>query len=452
MRIIATIGLIFSMSITASSQYVYLGADLSYVNQMEDCGGLYSPGDPYELFEDRGANLVRIRLWHTPSWYDDLNEGNRYSDLNDVIESLTRSRDAGMQTLLDFHLSDTWADPGHQVVPAAWAPVVGQATVLGDSLYNYIQSTLLTLHQLDILPAIVQIGNETNKGILQSQQDNDSGWKLEWIRNAYLFNRAFDAVKSIEQLTGEEIIIAIHVANPTDALWLVDQFLDNGVNDFEMIGLSYYYQYHNLTFAQVGNTIATLKEMAPGRDVVIFETAYPHTTQNIDAANNLLSTVYPGYTFSPENQKKWMVDLVETVVEHGGSGVIYWEPAWISTDCFTQWGHGSHWDNADFFGTDDSLIENGGIGFYSHPYSYVSNEEIPYPLSLNVSYYNGQIYLPDFEIGNSTSFQLFDASGKILNAGRLISSQIDQILPQGFYVLQLTTEEGISYVSKFVAN
>src|SRR5687768_4575905 len=151
-------------------QGFYFGVDLSYVNEMEDCGAAYRVNgvdtDPYKIFEEHGANLVRLRLWHTPSWYDDLNDGIRYSDFNDVRLSIMRAKAEGMDVLLDFHLSDTWADPSHQVIPAAWLPVVDNLPALQDSVYNYIYSTLGKLATEGLLPEIVQIGNETNKGIL----------------------------------------------------------------------------------------------------------------------------------------------------------------------------------------------------------------------------------------------------------------------------------------------
>ncbi len=194
--------LLVAAGVPISAQDFYFGNDLSYIHEMEDCGAQYKEndtlGDPYAMLKDHGCNLVRLRLWHTPSWYDALNQGKRYSDLNDVILSIYRAKSYGMQVLLDFHLSDTWADPGHQVVPAAWADVVDNLPVLQDSLYNYIYGTLAILAAADILPDMVQIGNETNKGILQSQAANDAGWSLDWPRNSALFNSAIAAVRDIE--------------------------------------------------------------------------------------------------------------------------------------------------------------------------------------------------------------------------------------------------------------
>lgn len=81
----------------------YLGVDLSYVNEMEDCGAVYTENgvsqDPFHLFSEHGANLVRARLWHNPNW-------TKYSTLADVERTFSRAQEAGMVTLLDFHYSD----------------------------------------------------------------------------------------------------------------------------------------------------------------------------------------------------------------------------------------------------------------------------------------------------------------------------------------------------------
>ena len=119
---ILVFALVFN-AFSSNSQSFYFGADLSYVNQMEDCGVVYmeqgQPKDVFQIFADHNCNLVRLRLWHTPSWYDTLNTGMQYSDFADVRKSILRAKSAGMEVLLDFHLSDTWADPGRQLVPKA---------------------------------------------------------------------------------------------------------------------------------------------------------------------------------------------------------------------------------------------------------------------------------------------------------------------------------------------
>jgi arabinogalactan endo-1,4-beta-galactosidase len=97
---------------------LYLGADLSYVNEMEDCGAVYrlrgKPVDPFKLMKREGGNIVRVRIWNHATW-------TRYSDYADVLKTIRRAHAAGMQALLDFHYSDDWADGGKQIAPAAWA-------------------------------------------------------------------------------------------------------------------------------------------------------------------------------------------------------------------------------------------------------------------------------------------------------------------------------------------
>ena len=376
MRVLTTL-LVFSslLSIALAQPVFYFGADLSYVNEMEDCGEVFrvggEPQDPYQIFAENGANLVRLRLWHTPAWYDNLNEGHRYSDLADVKRSIARAHAAGMEVLLDFHLSDNWADPGKQVVPAAWAAVVDDLPVLQDSLYRYVAGTLLELHGEGLLPAMVQIGNETNRGILQSQEDNDAGWTLDWSRNAALFNRAIAAVRDVEASTGEEIVIGIHLAAPAESQWLAAGFHSNGVTDFDVIGLSYYWAWHQpTTIPDAGAVIAELRADYPDKDVIVFETGYIWTNESNDDAGNIISSVQPGYApASPDNQRRWLVDLTQEVIDSGGKGVIYWEPAWVSSSCYTQWGQGSHQEHATFFDFDNNLLPEGGIGFYGHDYT-----------------------------------------------------------------------------------
>ncbi len=365
---------------SVNSQEFYFGVDLSYVNEMESCGALYKVGDsltdPFTMFSDYGANLVRARLWHTPSWYDNLNMGIRFGNFPDAQQTIMRAHQAGMDALLDFHLSDNWADPSHQVAPAAWNNVLNNLPLLQDSLFNYIYSTLDQLALLGTLPEIVQIGNETNRGILLSQQQNDQGWTLDWNRNSALFNAAISAVHAIEVAHGQEVKIALHIADPDAVGWYMDQFHDHGVTDFDIIGMSYYWQWHEMTFAAVGEVISSLKQTYPDKEIMILETAYPWTTMNADGANNILSVSYPGYSpFSPVRQKQWLIDLTQEVIDHGGKGVVYWEPAWVSTDCRTQWAVGSSWDNATFFNADHALIENGGIQWMSHPYDFTTGIE-----------------------------------------------------------------------------
>jgi arabinogalactan endo-1,4-beta-galactosidase len=121
-----------------------------------------------------------------------------------VKRSIARAKAEGMEVLLDFHLSDTWTDPGRQIVPVAWAEVVDDQRLLQDSLYNYVFNTLMEVDADSLLPNMVQVGNETNKGILQSEADDAAGWSLDWPRNAALFNTGIRAVREASTASGKD--------------------------------------------------------------------------------------------------------------------------------------------------------------------------------------------------------------------------------------------------------
>ena len=459
MRCTSLFTLFIAVAISISSAHAqgfYFGADLSYVNEMEDCGVEYkeqgTPKDPYQIFADHQCNLVRLRLWHSPSWYDALNAGNRYSDFQDVRRSILRAKAAGMQVLLDFHLSDNWADPSKQRVPAAWEGVVNNLPLLKDSLYNYISSTLLALNSEDLLPDMVQIGNETNKGIMLSPAVDAAGWSLDWNRNSQLFKRAIQAVRDVETASGKNIKVALHIAGPAEAGWLMQGFWSNGVTDFDVIGLSYYWAWHQpTTIANTGAIITQLKQLYPGKEVMIFETGYIWTTQSNDNANNIISAVQPGYSpASPANQRKWLVDLTQEVINRGGSGVIYWEPAWVSSPCWTQWGQGSHQEHAAFFDFNSNLLVDGGMDFMTHTYDNLVAVKSPENNRKLEIWQDGTqtllLQLEGFPGDSSLHLNLMSSNGKIV-ASRLFktagtekttySFALPAGLPPGVYYLSV---------------
>ena len=341
------------------SNVFYYGADLSYVNEMEDCDAVYKDynenfKDPYKIFAEAGTNLVRIRLWHNPTW-------TNYSNINDVKKSIQRAKSEGMNVLLDFHYSDSWADPSNQEIPAAWLNQINNTELLGDLVYNYTFDTLNELYNSNLLPEIVQIGNEINAMILQN---GEVKWPIDWLRNSALINKGIKAVRDISNQKNKKIEIMLHIAQPENALWWFGEAFNAGITDFDWIGLSYYplWSEYNL------NTIdAPLKNLIEtyAKKLMIVETAYPFTLTNADSANNIIgeNALIPGYPASQQGQLDYLNDLKTKISESGGQGIIYWEPAWVSTNCKTLWGQGSHWDNATLF--DHNNKSNLGMQFYN---------------------------------------------------------------------------------------
>lgn len=326
----------------------YLGADLSYVNEMENCGAIYKnednvQKDVFKVFADKGSNIVRVRKWHNPNW-------TAYSNYSDVEKTIKRAKESKMEVLLDFHYSDDWADPNKQEIPKAWLPVADNLEILGDSIYNYTYKTLEKLHAKNLLPEMVQVGNETNMMILQK---DDKANPMNWSRNAFLLNKGIKAVRDLSLEKNIEIEIMLHIAQPENGLWWFKQATENGVLDYDWIGLSYYPKWSSYNLTQVSEAFKTLINTYK-KKLMVVETAYPFTLENSDAANNILGNdaLIPGYEATQEGQLKYLLDLKKAIKDAGGLGLVYWEPAWISNNCSTRWGNGSHWDNATLFDFD----------------------------------------------------------------------------------------------------
>lgn len=340
----------------------YFGADLSYVNEMEDCSAVYLEDgvakDPFALFQAHGANLVRARLWHNPDW-------TQYSTLEDVKKTFTRAQEAGMETLLDFHYSDNWADPGRQEIPAAWASIEDEDE-LAQALYQYTYDVLFELHGEGLMPDFVQVGNETNSGMLKVRVE------LDWPRDAKLFQAGIRAVRDAAEATGTSPRIILHVAQPENTGWWFAEATAAGITDFDVIGVSYYPQWSSFSISGMASQANYLRRTY-GKDIMVVEAGYPWTLESApETASNVLTQGQRGYPMSPAGQLQYLQDLSQALINNGAIGVVYWEPAWVSTECSTRWGQGSHWENATFFdfANHNELLE--GIDYMSSPYSFPS--------------------------------------------------------------------------------
>ncbi|MCH8614945.1 arabinogalactan endo-1,4-beta-galactosidase [Sphingomonas sp. SM33] len=326
----------------AAQPGLYLGADLSYVNEMEDCGAVYrlkgKPIDPFVLLKKEGGNLVRVRIWVDPTW-------TKYSNYDDVLKTIRRAHAAGLQALLDFHYSDDWADGGKQLTPAAWAKLSTDDQV--KALYDYTLDTLRKLDADKAMPEMVQVGNETNPELLGGKVP---GPPINWERNARLLNAGIQAVQEAGRSSSKMPRIMLHIAQPENVLPWFDAATKFGVTGYDLIGISYYKKWSTYSPDQLKATIAETKSRY-GKDVIVVETGYPFTLEGADTASNLLGTdgLVPGYPATPEGQRKFMIDLTQLTLDAGGIGVVYWEPYWVSTKCGTRWGKGSDWENAAWF-------------------------------------------------------------------------------------------------------
>jgi arabinogalactan endo-1,4-beta-galactosidase len=347
--------------VLAQSQTYYFGADLSFANEMLDCGAVFKQGgtvyDPYALMKGHGANLIRIRIWNDATWTE-------YSNLADVKRSIARTRALGMQVLLDFHYSDDWADGDKQIIPKAWENIA-DTDALARAMYQYTYDVLVALDRDGLMPEMVQVGNETNGEIL-----GRADWKgrpINWDRNAKLLNAGIRAVRDAGAKSTIRPLVMLHIAQPENIEPWFEAAATAGVTDFDLIGLSYYKKWSKQSIAEMGATVRRL-DARYAQGIILVETAYPWTLGWADSSGNVLGedSLIAGYPATPAGQKQYLIDVTQTVISNGGLGTVYWAPDWVSTQCSTRWGKGSAWENATFFDNKGEVLP--GIDFMRHKY------------------------------------------------------------------------------------
>ena len=338
------------------------GADISMLPRIENNGGMYTQnGEPRGLLpilQDHGFNYIRLRLWHAPA--------DGYCDLNQTLAMAERIRSQGMGFLLDFHYSDTWADPGTQSKPAAWSGLSHET--LGDSVYHYTRDVISALHDRHVLPDIVQIGNEIicgmlwNDGRICGMYDDPTQWSTFTTLLTRAINGVADALPA-----GDSVQIMIHIDRGGDTAgceWFFDHILARGV-DFDIIGLSFYPWWHG-TLDDLKRNLDALAARYE-KDIIVVETAYPWTLDWHDDMHNIIGLpdqLHRGYPATREGQAHFLTDLIDIiggVQGEKGLGLFYWEPGYISTLRL-----GSSWENVTLFDFNGEILNSVTV-FETHP-------------------------------------------------------------------------------------
>jgi len=193
----------------------------------------------------------------------------------------------------------------------------------------------------------------------------------QWDRLGIVINSAIDAIKDVTAVSDIKTKIILHVADPKNVEWWFENMMDaakGNVKDFDIVGFSYYPIWHTtVSLNQLSDNISKFKSKF-GRQVMILETAYPWTTATDDSYNNQFGseTAVAGYPYTRQGQYDILVKISQEVKDGGGQGVIYWEPAWISSDMKDLWGTGSSWENNTFFDFDGNAIES--VDFMKYDY------------------------------------------------------------------------------------
>jgi arabinogalactan endo-1,4-beta-galactosidase len=300
-RMFASIGAVLFLFICtpfpARTQFAN-GADIGWLSQMEAQGYVFKDNSGVQrncldILQGKGINALRFRVWVNPS--------GKYCNKKDVAYMAHRADSGGFRVMIDFHCSDTWADPGHQAKPAAWANDT-LPQLLAD-LYNHIHGVLDTLKSIGVVPQWVQIGNETNDGMLW-----EDGRATTHMNNfAAMIQTGYNAVKAVDST----IQVIVHLSNGHDDgmfRWMFDGLKNNGAK-WDIIGMSVYPYWANLPWATDDSlALITMQDMIARYQtkVMVVETGYLYN-QAVTANHFLL-------------------DLIAKTKAAGGLGVFYWEP------------------------------------------------------------------------------------------------------------------------------
>lgn len=288
-------GLVLSSAVQAAT--FAQGADVSWVDEEESAGYSFynSSGtrqDPFLLLKNLGVNAIRLRVWVNPS--------GGWCDGPDTLYKAKRAAAQGQRIMIDFHYSDTWADPSKQTKPAAWAS--HSLAQLNTDVYNHTQGILSYLKSNGINVEWVQVGNEINSGMLWPEGRTSSFSQL-----AGLINSGYNATKAVYP----NALVVLHLANGHDNAvfrWFFDGVKGAGAK-WDVIGMSHYPT--AASWASANSSIASnMADMVSRYKKPVLVAEVGMDWQQAATAKSMLSDL-----------------LTKTkALGSNGLGVFYWEP------------------------------------------------------------------------------------------------------------------------------
>ncbi len=293
--------LISSLLITepAKAQFFAKGADVGWLSQMEASGKVFYNDagvqqDCIQVLAGKGINAIRLRVW--------VNPAAGWSGLPDVVTQAIRAKNMGMKVMIDLHYSDSWADPGKQTKPAAWSSLVFDSLVATMNRYTYhVMDTLLSKA---VIPDWVQVGNETNNGMLWE----DGKASVSMSNFARLVSAGYTAVKAVSPTSK----VIAHISNGYDNSlfrWMFDGLTANGAQ-WDVIGMSLYPEANNWQ-TLTSQCLTNMNDMITryGKQIMISEVGMD--VGPAPTAKRMLSD---------------LISKVRSLPNNKGLGVFIWEP------------------------------------------------------------------------------------------------------------------------------
>jgi len=299
------------------------GADFSLLAFFESRGVAYKEGgqvqDGIQILKNHGINCVRLRLFTSSAAQANSDSYNYINNPSYTVPLAVRVKNAGLLFSLDFHYSDTWADPGHQATPSAWTNL--NLAQLVQQMRAYNSNTIAAFAAAGAMPDYVQVGNEITAGMLWPLGKVSGSGGASWSQLGQLMKAAIQGIQDAAGTRMPKIIV--HIDRGGDwatTMWFFDNLNAQGVL-FDIIGESYYpfYQGSPASLSNCLNSAAARY----GKPIIVAEDAFPWTNSCPSAWTNSL------YGFLPTiaGQVSFIAALaqvVKSVTNHFGTGVFYW--------------------------------------------------------------------------------------------------------------------------------
>ena len=335
---------------TTLKSNVYVGGDISMLPKYEEAEVEYKDSlgntvnDVIAFFKQEGLNAMRVRLFVDPTKATDNEQKQGVcQDLNYVIALGKRIKDAGLSFLLDFHYSDTWADPGRQWTPDAWKTLDDDALAI--QLYTYTKECLQQLKNAGAIPDMIQTGNEISYGMLwgvSGTTDNrcyTNSDNANWLRFFNLLGQTTKACR--EECPNAKIILHNERVNNISTLTDFYDRMQSANIDYDIIGLSYYPEFHG-NLATLEEAISALEAKNYGKSIMLVETGYSYAWSITDGVKYDYTSTYP---FTEEGQRQFTADLITMLNQHSSiTGLFWWWPEDNGNKMVT-----SYWWNAGLY-------------------------------------------------------------------------------------------------------
>ena len=332
----------------------FLGGDISLLPTNETANPTWLDKDGKNIADilpfcnTEGMNAMRVRLFVNPSDYTGSDkDANACQDLEYVKALGKRIKDAGFTLMLDFHYSDTWADPAKQWTPKAWEGLNDEQ--LNTKIYDYTKDALQQMKAAGAEPDFIQTGNEISYGMLWGaygasesalKKCYTSSSNANWTRFTTLLKNAGKACREV----CPQAKIILHTERASDILVLTNFYnrMKTANVDYDIIGLSYYPIWHK-DIATLETALNTLESNYPDKDIMIVEVGYAYSWEESGDYN-----YFGTYPATEAGQQEFTKDLITMLNKHNKvTGLFWW---WMEYNAY-PWAttHMENWWYAPLF-------------------------------------------------------------------------------------------------------